>query len=257
MIVFCRPRYEYQSYWDLYQLITLSGFSLIYFDEIDWESDNVYIASPLNGEFPTLLPTRKCRVIWLNIERPYVGNPKKFDRPDFDDIWVCDRRWAEQVDAKHFIMGSHEALGLRNQPKSYDWISCTYENPRRTATWSKLKEYNRGPNGWPCTPEERATWLAASRLYVVPQQDPPPHAVTPLRFAIAAAFQLPMIYEGETDTYPFTSGVNYIHSEYTDIPRQVGIALQDPAKLKAIGNNLHQMLCVDSNFKQSVERMLE
>lgn len=255
-MIFVRPRYEYQSYWDYFELIRLSGLPLIYFDEIDWGSKETYIACPMNGEFPTQMPDHTCRVIWLNIERPCpTGDPWLFGRPDFDEVWVCDRYWSTIVGARHFIMGSHAGLGFTGTRKLYDWISCTYEVPRRTAIWHEIRDLSRAPNGWPCTPQERAADLAASHLYVVPQQDDPPHAVTPLRFAIAAAFKLPMVYEGEMDAFPFVPSKHFISSNYHRFADTVRKWL-GTEKSVDIGLALHHKLCIETDFKRSIEAML-
>lgn len=49
-ILFARPRHDYGSYADFYRLIELSGYPLVYFDEIDTASDNCYIMTMINGE---------------------------------------------------------------------------------------------------------------------------------------------------------------------------------------------------------------
>jgi hypothetical protein len=250
--IFAQPRHKYDSYWDLWELVRLSNFPLVYFDEIEWDSDNVYIVSPLNGELPPLLPTRRCRLIWLNIERPsYEGNDWKLGRPDFDEIWVCDKNWAKQVGARHFIMGSHPQHGYYDENKRWDIITNTYNNPRRVAIWQQLQDLQFAPNGW----QDRSQRLAQSHLAVVPQQDAPPHAVTPLRFAISAAFKLPMVYEAETDTYPFIDGEHFFHASYESIPAKVKEVLKDPDKLREVGEAIHHKLCVETNFRKSVEAM--
>lgn len=49
-IIFARPRWDYNSYTDFYRLIELSGYPLIFFDEIDPDSSNCYVMTILNGE---------------------------------------------------------------------------------------------------------------------------------------------------------------------------------------------------------------
>ncbi len=255
MFVFVKTRYNYDSYWDLYQLVQLSGIPICYPDEIIWDSDNVYIVSPINGEFPNPLPPHTCQIIWLNIERPTRSDGWKFDRPDFDRIWVCDKNWAKKTGSEFFLMGSHSGLG-RTAPKRYDWISCTYNTNRRRLIWSLITDLTMAPNGWPISIEERADALASSRLYVVPQQDDPPHAVTPLRFAIAAAYKLPMVYEADkTDIYPFVDGVDVIHTPFGDFPNRIREVLQNPA-IVDIGEALHHRLCVDTDFRRSIESII-
>ena len=233
----------------------MSGIPICYPDEIAWDSDNTYIISPLNGEFPNPLPSRSCKIIWLNIERPTKSDGWLFDRPDFDRIWVCDQNWAKRTGSEFLIMGSHTGLG-HMAPKVYDWISCTYNTNRRQLVWSKISDLYMAPNGWPITIEERAAALAASRLYVVPQQDDPPHAVTPLRFAIAAAYKLPMMYEAaNTNIYPFVDGIDVLHTPYDNFPHRIREALANPA-IVDIGEALHQRLCINTDFRRSIESII-
>jgi len=253
MIIFVRTRYEYPSYWDFWELVRLSQFETCYVDEIDWQSENIYILTPINGELPNPLPDRTCKVIWLNIERPSSDDQVKFNRPDFDEIWVCDENWALNTGVRYFLMGSHHDLRTGHYiNKEWDYVSHTYDNPRRTAIWSQLDELRRAPNGWV---EERSHHLANSRLYVVPQQDDPPHAVTPLRFAIAAAHKLPMVYESASDTYPFVDGKDFIHARsYKEIVPKVHKALTNP-NIAVLGDNLYRKLCIETDFRTEVERM--
>lgn len=254
MTIFVKTRHEYQSYWDFWELVRLSEFPTCFTDEIDWQSDNTYILTPLNGEIPNPLPEKTAKIIWWNIERPSWQSSWQFDRPDFDEIWVCDVNWAKETGSKYVLMGSHPGLGVPSAEKTYDYCTNSYDNPRRVAIWDALKDLKRAPNGWGGA-ESRSDRTGRSKLIVVPQQDDPPHAVTPLRFAIAAAYKLPMVYEGETDTHPFVDGVDFIHAHYDDIPFRVREALADQ-NLSLIGENLHQKLCVETNFRQEVEKLL-
>jgi hypothetical protein len=249
--VFVKTRFKYDSYWDFWQLVELSGFKWVYTDEIVWDSPTTYITTPLNGELPNPLPEHTCTMVWLNIERPSWENGWKINRPDFDELWICDRRWAKEVGARYFLMGGHKDAGYYEKEKVYDIITNSYDNPRRTALWSQLEGFSFAPNGW----SDREYRLSHSRIAVVPQQDEIPHAVTPLRFTIAAAYHLPMVYEGETDTYPFVDGEHFIHSSYPQMADKVREALQNP-DLQKIGDNLHELLCIKTNFRKEVERML-
>lgn len=245
------------GYTDLWNLVDVSGFKTVYPEEIEWDSDNTYILSPLNGEFPNPLPERKCKVIWLNIERPSWHNTHKFDRPDFNEIWVCDRRWAEETGVRYFLMGSDARLGYQLS-EEYNYITNTYDVPRRTAIWSQLEEFTRAPSGW----KDRDDNLAKSSVIIVPQQDDPPHCIIPLRFTVAAAFMLPMIFEGETDMYPFVDKEHFFHAKYENIVEIAKDVIADTTVTgdsthrDRIARNLHKLLCVDTNFRKSVEAML-
>ena len=67
-IVFARPRTWYDSYSDLYTLIELSGYPLIYFDEIDPESDNKYILTLVNGENQDGWQSPRAEIVLWDIE---------------------------------------------------------------------------------------------------------------------------------------------------------------------------------------------
>lgn len=234
-------------------LVDLSNFQTIFIDEIEWDSDNVYLITPLNGELPNPLPPHKCKIIWLCIERPSHYNTWKFDRHDIDEIWCCDRNWSERVGARFWTMGSHSKLGYFEPKKEFDFISNTYDPPRRGVIWTQLNDLKIAPRSF----QRPDLNYAASKICVVPQQDDPPHAVTPLRFAIAAAYYMPMIYEAETNMEPFVNGLHFWHVKYDEIAVKTRQLLTEPKLRFDLGANLHKLLCVDTNFRRSVMAMFK
>ena len=104
----------YDSYTDYWRMIDLSGFSRCELSEIDFESDNIYLYSPSNGNADATFTqeaakTRKCKIILINLERPRWedGILKGCEVPDFvDEMWICDRQYFEW--AKMFNPGKEK-----------------------------------------------------------------------------------------------------------------------------------------------------
>jgi len=74
-IVFIRTRHVYDSYQDLFRLVELSGFPIIYADEFDYSEYGVFITAPWNGDWEQHLANhihkeRKSHLILWNLERP-------------------------------------------------------------------------------------------------------------------------------------------------------------------------------------------
>lgn len=246
------PRHFYQSYTHLYKLIELAGYEMVYPEQIEWESDNCYILTVLNGEMPDPLPARKCKVIWSCIERPSVYNEPLLGRPDFDELWICDKDWANRMGARFFLMGSDSRLGYYEPSKRYDIATNCYETGRREVIFNSLRANGLkfSPNSFNIPDSE----FAASKIQVLPQQDDPPHSITPLRFCIAAAYHMPMVFElEEVSSEPFESGRHFVRSGYGSL---VDLTFSTLEGLHGIGHNLHDFLCIETNFRKSVEAML-
>lgn len=252
-VIWCRTRHTYDSYVHLWELVRLAEFPTCFVDEIDWGAkDNTYIIGTLNGETPNPLPARNCKVIWGNFERPSWYNTYLFDRPDFDAILCCDREWAKRTGIRYFTMGSDARLGYYEPNKLFDIATNCYAPPRRAAIFDQLREFSFTPNSF-ALPDAN---FAASRIQLLPQQEEQPHCVTPLRFCIAAAYRLPVVYEADTDVFPFIHGVDFIHAPYSGLAEAARAALADP-NIQRLGDNLHQKLCIDLTFRASIERMVQ
>jgi len=252
-VIFCRTRWHYDSYIHFWKLVELSKFPTCYVDEIDWGLDNVYIVSPINGELPSPLPTRNCKIIWWNIEREGCYPPEKFG--EFDEVWCSDKGISERHGAKFVVLGSHQKLGYYTAFKRCTVTTNCYETPRRTLIFNELRKdaWTFAPNSFDIPDHE----FAASRLQVLPQQDgAAPQTVTPLRFAIAAAYKMPLVYELEhSDPFPFVDQEHFVRTNY----RHLIPAAKDTLKRtdrQEIGDNLHDLLCVKTNFRCSVDENL-
>lgn len=247
MIIFVKTRYEYDSYQDFWELVTLSEFPICHPDEIDWDSDNIYIVTPHNGEMPNPLPERCCEMIWLNIERP-TSNYDKDLWKQFDEVWVCDRHWANETGARYFFMASDSRLGYSGSHNLAP-VSLGYVTGRRVQPYSEM-----GLDNTNCFGEEKKKLLAEAKALVVLHQDVA--VLSPQRFCYAAASHLPVFYEEVPDFYPFEPLVDFVPITAANCKDVLKFWL-DTDGLKIMAENLYKKMCVYTSFKYEVERMFE
>ena len=261
-IVFAKTRHEYGSYQDLWTLASLAGFQIGTIDDVDPDSDNVYIVSPMNGEIEELRPQwrkpgdRKATIIWWFLER-LDSTPMLTDgsydrhRVYFDRVWVSDRWMAAQHPTlQHMILGSHPDFGKPRGEIQYDYTHQSYVHGRRIPIYTKLRRMGlrEGPNGWG---DARDTVLRTSATMVHVQQFHLP-LYTPLRFALAAAYRLPLVCEKLHDSHPLDN-TNLIQVPLDQLPEKVC----DAARSKTdIGDRLYDALCIRHPFGQEVENAL-
>lgn len=261
VIIFAKTRHHYDSYTDFWDLVRLSGFPTCHIDEIDVEKDAFFILSPWNGEVSPhlrneLAKKRRARVAWWCLERfdamsvPYVQAIDEAD-PLVDEIWVSDR-WISTLDRriKYVVFGSDPGLGAEPLPAQYDFTHQSYSWGRREAMYNRLKMagLREGPSGWGA---QRHEVLRRSRLVLNLQQYPDP-VTAPLRFAMAAAYHLPIVSETIKDPDPLGGLVRI--ASYDDVPRVVAEVLADGGRRDA--EALYQRLCVDFTFRTCVEAAL-
>lgn len=252
MIVFAKTRHHYDSYTDFWELVRLSGFDTCYVDEIDRRLPNFYIFSPWNGEADPHLKTLgegPGRIAWWCLERfdamsvPYIQALDQAD-PLVDEMWVSDR-WIASLDPRlrHITMGSHPGLGNTPLAPEYDFTHQSYAWGRRAIMYKSLKKkgLTEGPSAWG---PQRDAVLRRSRLMLNLQQYPDP-VTAPLRFALAAAYHLPVVSETIRDPYPLADLITC--ASYYDIPTAV------ESTLGASGESLHVRLCQELTFKNVIE----
>lgn len=265
-ITFVKTRHPYDSYMDFYRLVELSGFPTIYVDEVDVTQPGVYITSPMNGEWRPHIDNQKNKVrnahlILWNIERPSgsagaVGKYGQSNREliynrQIDEVWVSDRRLAEETSLRFVVLGSDEGLGQPGADKVFDFCHMSYEVPRRTGIYKNFT--NIGPNAWP---PERDDILRKSRFAVNVHQDVHPFQ-EPLRFALFAAYGLPIISETIYDGYPW-SDEYMVYSDYDGLPGKIKEILKnDYQRWFAMGQKARQLMCHDYQFGKVVREAVE
>lgn len=254
-VIFARPRWEYGSYTDLYALIKLSGYPLIYCDELDPTSDHTYILTVRNGENEHgWSGDVLSRIILWDLEWRLEGDPPPI--PGVAETWASDKWYAEQIGARYVPLGSHPGLNLAPDDETdalFDAILLSYMTNRRLqmAVWLRERGLRLAPNGWSL--ERHQNLLASASMLHVHQHDHVP-TVAPLRFALAAAYHLPLISEAVRDPGLFGTQT-VLWSEYAALPDTVARRVQDNG-LAAFGEALYQLLCCDYPFKKCVEEAL-
>lgn len=221
-LTFVRTRHTYDSYTDYWRLVELSGFPIVYVDEMDLgDVSKTYVVSPFNGELlPLKDKDRRCRILLWNLERPAgsgdLGMYKKHIRQHIknryiDWVIVSDKQLAVRTGFHYVPFGSHKDLGVPGSDKSYDFIHLMCYSNRRSFlfdTPSSAKSAFSGcsiaPNGWG---EQRHQMLMRSWYMLNIHQDDDQY-VEPLRFALAAAYGLPILTENLLEVpAPYTAGV--------------------------------------------------
>jgi hypothetical protein len=265
-IIFAQTRFDYRhpengygSYHDFWRLVDLSGFSTCYVDEIDpTDASKCYIYAPQNGEIHDasrdwMIDWReaKAKIIFWNLEQ------SDYPRiPGVSEVWVSDKAFADTIGARYVLMGSHP--GLMNYPPiprtgEYDVIMLSYMTNRRLqmAKWLTDKGMTVAPNGWY---EDRHTKLMRSRAMLHIHQNDKRY-VAPQRWALAAAYSLPLITETLDQVGAFTYSKMLI-SDFENLPAFCynWIRRDDGQGLQHYGQALHQMLCFDRPFRREVMR---
>jgi len=264
-ITFVKTRYVYDSYRDMLSLIELSGFPMIYVDQLDPSQHGVFILTVCNGEFRPHLDNhmhkqRNAHIILWNLERPdgsagAVGHYGESNRQLMyqrycDEVWVSDRKLAEETSLRFVPLGSHEGLG---QPgiisKQYHFCHMSYEVPRRQTVYKHFERAYIGPNSWE---EERNRVLQQSKFALNVHQDLHPFQ-EPLRFALFAAYALPIISETIYDSYPWSEEF-MIFAGLDNLVATVRNCLADDyRKYKEMGLRARERMCHEFNFRKMVE----
>lgn len=253
-VIFARPRWNYDSYTDLYRLIALSGFPMIYFDEIDPQSNNTYIMTIVNGENQNGWKKAGARIILWDLEWRLEGDYPNI--PGVSETWASDRWYADTINAKYVPMGSHPDLPnkpLEDCPRQWHVAMLSYMTNRRThmANILKRSQVRISPQGWG---DERHDILQQTHIMLcVHQRDEAP-TIAPQRWALAAAYKLPMICESVHDTGVF-EGYG-LFADYDDIPDTIDEGFAKPQQLSRYAEQLHELLCKKMTFRKCVEAAL-
>jgi hypothetical protein len=121
-------------------------------------------------------------------------------------------------------------MGQPSDQKNWDVVHMSYLNPRRQTVFKHFEDSRVGPNCWP---PERDDVLAHTRLAVNVHQDNHPFQ-EPLRFALFAAWGLPILSETLIDAWPYGADV----MEFAPYDR---LAMRAEEMLKRDYNKLKQM----------------
>lgn len=262
-VIFAHPRHRHESYSDYRRLVEISEFPTCYVDEMDLGADAVYVTSPVTGELRPALEgkKRRAKVVFWCLERPDSGDwpPESNNASNrvseiiqfVDKVWVSDRHQA-QLDLRqvYVTMGSDSRLaeGETLPAKVYDIAALTYNNERRRKIYSELGRWKTAPeSAWG---ETRAKILRSSRSMLYVHQTELPIGA-PIRFALAAAYKLPLLSETMIDPYPLVYGRDFLSAPYDRLVNETHDWLSGRS-LTAYGEQLHETLCLERNFRLSV-----
>lgn len=272
-IIFVKTRWEYQSYTDFHKLVELSNFETCYVDEVDISKQVVYILSPCNGEWRNHIYNQKGKVfnahlILWNLERPSgsAGSVGQYGRnarmlmggiwedtgqPSgtrfIDEVWVSDRRLADDQALRFVTLGSDEGLGQPGDEKEYNFCHMSYEVGRRISIYKHFQ--NIGPNSWGA---ERDQVLKRSKFALNVHQDIHWYQ-EPLRFALFAAYGLPIISESLYDSYPW-SDATMVTAIYDGLVGKMRQALtEDYTSYRDMGLRARERMCGEFQFGKMVK----
>lgn len=253
----------YTAYQDYFKLAELSGYATCYINEVDPDSDNTYIITPLNGEWNHgWAGDVKAQIIlhdleWRIGESDYAWAENLLViPPGVKRVWASDKWYAERIGAQYVPLGSHAGLAGDTPPDGQGWdvAPLSYRSGRRSHMVDRLIERHLtiAPNAWDA---ERDALLKECKTVIhIHQHDKVP-TIAPLRFAIAATWRKPLISEDVHDRGIFADHVLYtdyaVMADYT-----ANMVKRYPELLQAQADNLHDLLCVSNSFKSFVDKAL-
>lgn len=267
MIIFARTRHTYDSYRDFWALVDLAEFKTCYVDEVDLRAKNVYVTTMVGDEWRAMIEGQKGRrnahlILW-NLERPagWMGTVGKYndrvwsmihDRW-FDEHWVSDRHLAAESETRFVVLGSHPRLGTPSsiEDRVFDFCHMSLNVNRRQ---SIFKHFNQSFVGQNCWPPKREGVLRASKFAFNVHQDNHPYQ-EPLRFALFAAYGLPILSEDLKDSYPW-SPETIITDKYPHLVGHMRAMLDDRnyQKFYDMGMRANRRMTVDFEFGKMVRQ---
>lgn len=255
-VIFARPRTHYDSYMDLHNLIELSGYELIYADEIDPHSDNRYVVTMLNGDTQNGWEGATSHITLWDLEWRLDGFALPAGVRDVwtSDCWYSQRLQQHGLPCRYVPLGSHRGLNYHpddTMPHEYDAALMAYLGPyRRSWLADRLRPRIRlAPNGWGA---DRDDLLRKSRSMLNIHQHEGINTVPAQRFALAAAYRLPVITEALTDGGVFDTQT-VLSAGYHELADCAVAWIADGRLLHDMGEALYEKLCVENTFEKCVE----
>jgi hypothetical protein len=236
---------------------------------MDPGADVTYIAAPVNRAFKEHVvrhPRGKAKIVWWNLERPDVptedigalpGNAVHASTdsvaPLVDAIWVSDLGIASLDKRYRYVfLASDERLAEGSPlPFEYDFCHMAYIWGRREVYGELAKKWKVAPAAWG---EERVRIMRSSRAMVNIRQTPAP-VRDPLRFALAAAYKMPIFTERMELPEPLSPHIHYSEIDLAGVGIQIAPWLKEGgwhSSLKERGIALHEIMCREHNFRDAV-----
>lgn len=247
----------YASYCDLVKLAQLNGYEIT--REIK-DDGGVYICAPVDDNVETqvgAIPargSRRSKVIYWLLERPPLDPAKWVKDIDlWDEIWYHDTVFGavRSPRARYVRVGSDARLNPHSfdEKKGYAFAHMSAPLGRRWHTLHHLP----GVTAPICWGEERDKVLAASKYMINIHQDTF-YYQEPLRFALAAAFKLPLLTEElYPGNLPLLTAAQFPLNDLLDTAR---VWEEFPDSLHLFSDALHEYLCHTYSFYKNVTEAL-
>lgn len=277
--VFVRSRIEYASYTDFWRLVELSGYRTVSAWDVDFAWDGTYIWPVLDaflmrpsGESA---PKRRARFVFWNLERPDAHLPEHGPRDPkeilragvtellqwVDAVWVSDRGLHAMDDRTIYaVLGGHTGLRSRDRlpgDPSIHVLHLGQKTARRREILSRIRERGHRVMSESLWGHDRSFALADSRLLLSIDRVDGLHVAAPLRYALAAAWGLPILSEAVPDLHPLVPGDSILMAGYPDLADAVERALSEPKRLEEIAHKAYHTYGVEWTFRRGVREAID
>lgn len=265
-VVFARTRHIYASYTDYWRLIAAAGYPTCYIDEIDLTKPAVFVVSPWNGETRPALrnararagAARRGKLVWWNLEldAPPGDDPDSLwaeCSAEFDEVWVPARSLAIRPKTRHVVLGGHADFGVPCKAKVHDVCTLAYLWGRRAFIVNELRSH-----GVSVAPEAfgrhaQDQHVATSRVMLNMLQHATVPVMAPLRAAVAASYNLPLVTEFVTDPWPLVAGRDFAENTIYGVVGEVIELLRDPDRAARLAIGLRSRLVLEHSFNAGVD----
>jgi len=260
--VFVKTAWHYKTYEDFFRLAALSGYPVIPLSELNPAHDSkTYIITPLNGEWSAGWNNPRARIIHWDLEWRHAHDYPHI--PGVAEVWGSDAWYCMQNGLRYVTLGSHPDLPLHPlpatpEPPKWDVAFLAYMNPRRAMIAAQLQQagITIAPNGWD---EERHQILTHVRAMVHVHQWDEFMCIAPQRWAVAAAYQLPIISE-MCAAYGDGNGL-FISNTPSDkeLSGQIEVWIKDrnTLRLESYADSLYRELCIKHPFRHNVDAAVD
>ena len=254
-VVFVKPRHIYHSYQDYWRLVELNNYAWCYEDEMNAQDESkVYILTWFGAQGDGWQGAKAHIIVW-NLE----WHQPDHDLPGVKEWWSPDAAFARQNNWRYVPCGSDTRLNPHpnvRRPRGYDVALMMYRDPHRRAhlIWQmQQRGLKIAPDGWDIN---RHRSLQTSRVQVHIHQHEQIRAVSPLRFAVAAAYQLPIITETLEDSGILSECL--LQADYAHLPNAVvdHLGRNRVSMLHACATLLHVQLCHHHTFTKCIQAAL-
>lgn len=259
--VFVFPDKDYPSYTDVRRLVELSGFAAVKQSMPAGFIDGQTVIYLSPEQPPDELYTPFKSTIWWSLE--YGGEYEPDLRGWRSEVWASDPAWAAAHNAQMVVMGSHPGLFDKDAPQIrtfYHFVMLAYQTHRRAALRAKLEAdgMTTPDDVYPGYGNVRNAQLRAASLMLHAHQDDARRAIAPQRFALCAAYHLPLIYESVPDAGAYADYA--IFADYDQLPavtRDYLAGRYDDPLTTPLGERLYTWLCQEMTFRKCVMEALK